>query len=185
MAEPDKCTHLAAPTLVRTEKFCVSIARAPVIVSTSWVEACLDAQDIVDTEPYLLEDKEGEKRFNVNLKTSLERAKQNNGKLLEGQAVYCAPGVHGGFEVCKRITEANGGVCILLSARVTKKPANAPHSENMVLLSGDGAGDTVLWGTFKKMAHAQGSKAMIYRSNWLLNLAMQQKVEWGDKFKVE
>jgi hypothetical protein len=160
----------------------LSVARAPIIVSTSWIEACLNAERIVDTALYLLEDTEGEKRHNVNLKISLERAKENKGKLLQGQSVYCAPGVHGGFEVCKRIVEANGGVCILLTARVTKKPANAPNCERMVLLSGESVGDKALWSLFAKIAHMQGSKAVIYRSDWLLDAAMRQKVEWGEKY---
>lgn len=185
VAEPDKCTHLAAPQLIRTEKFCRALARAPVVVSISWVDACIKAERIVETDKYLLKDTEGEKRHSVDLQTSLERAKQNKGKLLQGQAVYCAPGVHGGFEVCKRITEANGGVCIAMTAKVTKKPANAPSCEHMVLLSGETAGDKALWPLFGRLAHGQGSKALIYKGDWLLDLALQQKIEWADKYLVK
>ncbi|KAL7274802.1 regulator of Ty1 Transposition [Rhizina undulata] len=181
VAEPTQCTHLAAPHLVRTEKFCCALATAPVVVSTDWPEACLRERKILDAEPYLLEDTEGEKRLNVTLRDSLALAKKNAGKLLAGQTIYCTPGVRGGFETYKKIVEANGGVCI--SFRMAKRASNAPDSEKMVLLSSEDPGDKKLWLAFHKMAKSYDKEAVIYGHEWLLDAAMTQKIVWGDKYE--
>ncbi|KAI5800123.1 BRCT domain-containing protein [Geopyxis carbonaria] len=178
--EPGQCTHLAAPHLVRTEKFCCALAKAPVVVSTDWIEACIKKEQIVETESYLLKDSEGEKRLNINLESSLLRAKENQGQLLKGKTIYCTPGVHGGYEVCKRIVEANGGVCI--SFRMAKRPANTTDDDHVtVLLSSDEPSDKKLWGAFRKIAQ---SKYSIYRADWLLDLAMSQRIEYGEKYEI-
>ena len=177
--DPAACTYLAAPKLVRTEKFCCALARAPVIVSTKWVETCINEGRLVETAPYLLVDTEGEKRLGIKLSTSLARAKENKGNLLEGQAVYCTPGVHGGYEVCRRIVEANGGVCVLF--KTAKRPANVPDSEKMVLLSSDGAADKKIWPKFQALAHNSGRECKIYKSDWVLELAMAQQVDWSGR----
>lgn len=181
VTDPAVCTHLAAPHIVRTEKFCCALAKAPIIVSTEWPQACLKAERVVEAEPYILHDSEGEKRLNMNLKESLERARQNGGQLLQGQIIYCASGVHGGFETYRRIVEANGGVCITF--RVAKKAANVPDSDKLVLLSGDDAADKKLWNSFLKIAKNTNKEAVIYKSDWLLDLAMTQKVVWSDRYE--
>jgi len=181
--EPGQCNYLAAPHLVRTEKFCCALARAPVVVSTDWVEVCISQERLVKPDTYLLVDPNGEKRLNVNLEASLARAKVNRGRLLEGQAIYCTAGVHGGYDVCRRITVANGGVCIQF--RTPKRPANAPDSEKMVLLSGDSSADRKLWFKFQNMAEGLHREWHIYRADWILDAAMHQLVDWNDKYKAE
>lgn len=181
VADPASCTHLAAPHMVRTEKFCCALAKAPIIVSTEWPQVCLKEDKIVDPEPFILRDSEGEERLNMNLKESLERARKNDGRLLQGQTIYCAPGVHGGFETYRRIVEANGGVCIAF--RMAKKATNVPDSDKLVLLSGDDAGDKKLWKPFLKIAKYTGKDAVIYKPDWLLDLAMTQKVVWSDRYE--
>lgn len=181
VADPASCTHLAAPHMVRTEKFCCALAKAPIIVTTEWPQACLREERIVDPELFILHDSEGEERLKMNLKESLGRARQNDGKLLQGQTIYCAPGVHGGFETYRRIVEANGGVCVAF--RMAKKAVNVPDSDKLVLLSGDDAGDKKLWKPFLKIAKNTGKDAVIYKPDWLLDLAMTQQVVWSDSYE--
>lgn len=135
----------------------------------------------MDTSEYLLRDPENEKRLNCNLGKSLVRAKSNAGKLLHGQTVYVTPDVHGGFDVCKSIVEANGGVCV--NYRMMKRPANAPLSETLVLLCNVDTNKSML-SAFRKMAVEAGREYKIYRADWLLDLAMTQKVEWSDKYSL-
>lgn len=154
------------------------------IVSIGWVEACISEERIVEADEFLLKDPTNEKRLRVNLAKSLARARENKGKLLEGQAVYCTPGVQGGgYEVFRKIVEANGGVCVLF--RTAKRPANVPDSDNMVLLSGDSAVDRKLWPKFEGMAANSEKEWYIYRPDWLLEMAMNQKVVWSDSYKIE
>jgi len=137
----------------------------------------------VDTEPYLLRDSDGEKRLSMNLSQSLERARKNDSQLLQGQIIYVTPGVHGGFETYRKIVEANGGVCLLFRGPPAKRATNVPDSDTLVLLSGDDAADKKFWNPFLKMARTKEKEAVVYRADWLLDLAMTQRVEWTGKYE--
>jgi len=186
VAEPEECTHLAAPKIVRTRNFVCAIAAAPKIVSISWIEACLDENRVVEVEEYLLDDPEGEARLGINLGESLSRAEKLKRKLLHNYVIYCAPEVKGGFETCAHIIKANGGVCI--NFKTGKRGANIPEGKpeggKLVLLSGEGGGDVKLWKPFVKMAKEVGAEPVIYRTDWLLDSAMGQKVVWDERYLV-
>lgn len=184
--EPEQCTHLAAPKIVRTRNFVCAIAFAPVIVSISWLEACLNESRIVDTNEHLLVDPEGEARLHLNLSDSLSRASKSKGKLLHNYVIYCTPEVKGGFETCSHIVKANGGVCINFKSgkRGSNLPEGKPQGGKLVLLSGDSTGDQRLWKIFVKMAKELGVEPLIYRTDWLLDSAMTQSIVWDDKYLV-
>ncbi|KAK6544439.1 hypothetical protein TWF694_001134 [Orbilia ellipsospora] len=178
-------THVCAPRLVRTEKFVCALARAPIIVNSSWIEQCLKQKTIVDTKPYLLKDAEGEKKLNVKLSLSLERAKENEGKMLEGLSVYVTPGVSPSWETFKKIVEANGGTASLFKA--VKRGGiienkDVTTTKRLVLLTV--VKDDKLAVGFKKMAKEVGWDPIVYKTDWLLDVAMQQKLVWSDKYLV-
>ncbi|KAF8440146.1 hypothetical protein BGX38DRAFT_1097298 [Terfezia claveryi] len=186
IAEPELCTYLAAPKIVRTRNFVCAIAAAPKIVNISWVKACLDENRIVEAEEYQLDDPEGETRLSINLAESLSRAEKLKGKLLDKYVLYCTPEVKGGFETCAQIIKANGGVCI--NFKTGKRGANIPEGKpeggKLVLLSGEAGGDMKLWKPFVKMAKEVGAEPVIYRTDWLLDSAMRQKVVWDERYLV-
>ncbi|KAF3939451.1 hypothetical protein ABW19_dt0203440 [Dactylella cylindrospora] len=178
-------THLSAPHLVRTEKFVCALARAPVIVTAKWVQECIKQKAIVDTKPYLLKDPDGEKKLKINLSDSLARAKQNEGMMLEGLYVYITPNVGGGWETFKKIVEANGGMGYLFKAVkrggvIENKDAST--TKKLVLVSA--AKDEKLWNGFRKMAKEAGWDPLVYRTDWLLDVAMGQKMVWSDKYFI-
>ncbi|KAI9887423.1 MAG: hypothetical protein M1823_000760 [Watsoniomyces obsoletus] len=118
VSEPSQCTHLAAPSMIRTQKFITALAFAPIVVSTEYITQCVEKNSLPpSTNEYLLRDEASEKRLGINLQDSLARAKRNKGTLLKGHVVYCTPGVLGGMETYKAIVEANGGQCLLLKPR--------------------------------------------------------------------
>lgn len=183
---PEHCTHLAAPKIVRTRNFLCALAYSPIIVSTSWVEACLNEGHIVETDNYLLTDPEGEARLNMDLQQSLYRAAKLKGKLLHKFAIYCVPDVKGGFETCSHIVKVNGGVCINFKSakRGANVPDGKPEGGKLVLLSGEGPSDQKLWKSFVKMAKELGAEPLIYTTDWLLDSAMNQRLTWDDKYLV-
>lgn len=187
VADPAVCTHLAAPHIVRTEKFCCALARAPIIVSTSWISACLSSSTIADTTPHLLHDPAGEQKLNMVLSESLARARANAGQLLAGQTIYCAPNVHGGFETYRKIVEANGGVCVAFRMGKRVVAAEGGGEERWVLLSSDEEGDRKLWGAFARMVKGAGVGAVpvVVKTDWLLDAAMGQEVRWGGGYEFE
>ena len=45
------CTHLAAPQILRTEKFLCALAYAPTVVSLEWVSSCIEQDTILGKIP--------------------------------------------------------------------------------------------------------------------------------------
>lgn len=66
-----ECTVLVCEKIYRTNKLMSSVGRGIPIVVPEWLITSHKQKRFVDTEPYLLNDAENEKRFNFNLKTSL------------------------------------------------------------------------------------------------------------------
>ncbi|KAI5808837.1 BRCT domain-containing protein [Peziza echinospora] len=183
ISEPSAdCTHLAAPKIVRTEKFLCALAHAPTILSTSWIESCLESGHLVDESAHILSDPDGEAKMEIKLSESLVRAKKLKGTLLEGTVVYCTPNVTGGFDTYSHIVQANGGICI--NFKTGKRGANTPEdmSGKLVLLSSDAAADQKLWKPFVALAKGLHAEPLIYRTDWLLTAAMRQKVEYDDGY---
>ena len=47
MSEGGHCTHLAAPHILRTEKFLCALAYAPIVVSLKWVQDSLEKDTVL------------------------------------------------------------------------------------------------------------------------------------------
>ncbi|KAI9819942.1 MAG: hypothetical protein M1827_006512 [Pycnora praestabilis] len=195
VTDPASCTHLAAPTIVRTHKFICALANAPTIISTDFVDSCLSSDSLQSPEDFLLRDTEGEKRYDFNLKDALTRAKANKGRLLHGRTISCTQGIHGGFDTYKSIIEANGGTCLMYRARagsvVSSKTAEIEgvedreeHDRNIVyLLSGTAPDERRLWNKFRQMVHDTNRTPRIVKMEWMLDLAMSQELKWKDSYE--
>lgn len=190
------CTHLASPRIVRTQKFICALAHAPVILSTSFVDDCLSESKLLEPENYLLQDSEGEQRLGHKLEDSIARAKSNKGRLLQEYSIYCTDYVHGGFDTYKSIVEVNGGKCLLYRARASsnvglragpEEESDDPKSafpEYAYLISGTSHEDAKLWPKFRQMAEAMGKKALVVRTDWVLNLALSQEHRWSEVYAL-
>ncbi|KAI9790287.1 MAG: hypothetical protein M1816_005312 [Peltula sp. TS41687] len=115
--DPSTCTHLAAPSMIRTQKFVTALAYAPVVVSSDFLDHCIEKGEVPAAEKYHLKDPETEGRLGIKLKDSLANARRNERRLLKDITVYSTPNVHGGAETYKAIVEANGGTCVPFRAR--------------------------------------------------------------------
>ena len=109
--EPSNGTHLAAPSIIRTQKFLTALAYAPVVVSTDFIRACLDQNRLLPAEQYLLRDPDAEQRLEVDLRQALVRAAANRRQLLKPVTIYCTPAILGAQDTYRVIVEANGGQC--------------------------------------------------------------------------
>ena len=184
------CTHLAAPRILRTEKFVCALAHAPVILSTQYVDDCLSNGRYLSPNDYLLEDTEYEKQMGYTLSEALVRAKENKGRLLQGYCIYATDAVYGGFDTYKSIIEANGGSCLLYRGRAsTNVPSRAADDDDsddsrssqldfIYLVSGTTQEEAKLWPKFRQMVEAKGKSPRIVRNDWLLNLALSQQHAW-------
>ncbi len=195
--DPSTCTHLAAPHIVRTQKFICALAHAPTILSTSFVDQCLAKNELLSPTEFLLTDPESEKRLGFTLNDALIRARANQQRLLEGLTIYSTEGLQGGFETYKSIIEANGGRCLLYRARAglvassrTSGQDGASDREGhadsdiVYLISSLGHDETRLWRKFRQMAQSSGKTPRIVKTDWMLDIALSQRIQWNDSYEM-
>ncbi|KAH7040347.1 uncharacterized protein B0I36DRAFT_391200 [Microdochium trichocladiopsis] len=182
--------YLVAPQIVRTVKFLRNLSKGATVVSSEWIEDCLDSKKAVDPADYLLKDVESEKKFELKLTTSTERARKNAGKLLAGIPIYCTANIKNGTDSYKAIAEANGAIFMTYAARsgTTIRPTNPEDDvdgpEPVYLLSTAQAAETKLWKRFEEMARKGNMEPRVVASDWLLDVAMRQELFWDEKYLV-
>ncbi|KAM7183592.1 hypothetical protein V8F20_012564 [Naviculisporaceae sp. PSN 640] len=187
--ETQPCEYLAAPYMVRTMKFLRCLARGPEVISSDFIEACLETGKLQDPADFILKDKENEKRYGVGIDTIVSRARANRGRLLWGVPVYCTADINNGVDCYQAIAEANGAIFKVYRARsgTTIKPTkpeedgNAPP-EPVYLLTSQSAAEKALWPKFEDMARNGNMEPRVVVSDWLLTVAMKQELSFDPKF---
>ncbi|KAL8851252.1 MAG: hypothetical protein Q9221_003782 [Calogaya cf. arnoldii] len=196
--DPTHCTHLASPSIVRTKKFVCALARAPMVISTEFVDDCLAKDEWRDPEDYVLNDSAGEQRMGFKLSEAVSRAKNHRGQLLRGMPIYCTETVKGGFDVYKSIIEANGGKCLLYKGRAGSNAASRAGGEDedddamdidereyLYLISGHTPVEKALWPKFRQLVQGTGKLPRIVCTDWLLNSALRQELHWDEVYELK
>jgi hypothetical protein len=178
------CTHLAAPSIVRTKKFLCALASGPTVLSTDFLDMCLQKGSLQDEEDFLLKDPESEKKFGVKLKDAISRAKANQRSLLRNVPIYCTQAIPNGTETYQAIVAANGGHCLLYTGRPVvreiKDPENDPDAgEPIYLLTGQKPEERKLWASFEEMAKSGNMEPRVVDTEWLLDVVLLQKSQWN------
>ena len=182
------CTHLAAPAMVRTQKFLCALATGPTIVSSNFIDICLQEGEVPPVEKFPLRDHENEKRFGLKLKDVIARARANKRSLLRRVPIYCTAEVNNGPETYKAIVESNGGMFSVYRARggPTIKPTSPEEDEGepdpVYLISGLRPEERRLWPKFAEMAKAGNMIPRIVSPEWILDVAMSQQLKWHEKY---
>ncbi|KAG9248379.1 hypothetical protein BJ878DRAFT_476536 [Calycina marina] len=186
--DPAKCTHLAAPAMVRTKKFLCALATGPTIVNSEFIGYCIKQREVPDAKKFPLKDTAAERKWNLKLKDVLVRAKANKRSLLRNAPVYCTPELPMN-DTYKEIVESNGGTFLVYRARggATIKPTRPEEddgpAEPVYLLSGTRPEERKMWPKFVEMAKAGNMLPRIVKADWLLDTAMsQQHLQWNDKY---
>lgn len=183
MSEPSRATHLAAPSIVRTQKFVTAIAYAPVVVSTAFVDACLKANELLDPKDYPLKDTVNERSIGCSLQKAVGLAAKNKNRLFHGQTIYVMEAIHGGFATFETIVEANGGQClswknrnnvVIGSARAGSRDGQDGGASDDLILVSDAMENTTLWDKFIQMAERNGRTPRIVSADWLIETALSQ-----------
>lgn len=190
-----KCSHLAAPSILRTPKFVNALAYAPAIVNIEFITQCLKKNELLDPRDFELVDKAAEERFSFSLKEAAIRAKQNKNKLLQGNNIYCVETIRGGFDAFKSIVDANGGNCLLFRGRVSHKVQQQDNDDKssdeelgekeVYLLSSVAPEHQKLWPRFRQMVEEIGKTPRIVRVDWLLDMAMSQELHAADNYELD
>ncbi|KAG0235379.1 hypothetical protein BGW42_005358 [Actinomortierella wolfii] len=103
----EQCTHLVANSIVRTEKFLYAIPACKEIVHEDWLQACVDANQILDEAEYPVKDATNEKKYKFKLADAMKRARQ--GRVFEGYLFYFTPNTQPKLGVLKPMVEIGGG----------------------------------------------------------------------------
>ena len=188
VTDPNTCTHLAAPAMVRTQKFLCALANGPVIVSADFIDTCLKKGEVPNVNKFLLKDTESEKKFGLKLKDVVARAKANKRTLLRRVPIYCTPEIPNGPETYRSIVEANGGTFALYRGRPVIKKISPEEDEGpaepVYLVTGQRPEEKKLWPKFIEMAEAGNMIPRIVLSEWLLDVAMSQKQKWNNSYSA-
>lgn len=182
--------YLVAPQIVRTVKFLRNLSKGATVVSSGWIEDCLDSKKAVDPAQYLLQDNESEAKFELKLTDSSKRAVANKGKLLAGIPIYCTASIKNGTDSYKAIAEANGAIFMTYAARSgttirpTKPEDDVDGPEPVYLLSTAQPAEAKLWKKFEDMAKKGNMEPRVVASDWLLDVAMRQELFWDEKYLV-
>lgn len=194
-----RCSHLAAPSILRTTKFVNALAHGATIVNTEFITACLKADELLNPSDFPLEDKESEQKYNIKLDTVTANAKKNANKMLQGYRIFCVEDIRGGFDAFKSIVEANGGECMLFRGRLALANSSRreesddeesdqedehPARHEVFLLSSAGTKHSRVWPRFRQVALDIQKTPRIVRVDWLLDMAMSQAVRSADQYEL-
>ncbi|KAG0262287.1 hypothetical protein BG011_000115 [Mortierella polycephala] len=103
----EKCTHLVAKSIARTEKFLVALAQGKVIVHEDWFQSCIDANTILNENDFQIKDTENEEKFGMKLYKSLDKAREQ--RVFENCVFYISPSAQPKVSTLKTLVEAGGG----------------------------------------------------------------------------
>lgn len=188
---PKACTHLASPKILRTQKFICAVSHAPIILNSKYVDDCLNQNSRLDPAQYILKDHEYEESSGYTMAEALSRAETNKGQLLKDFSLFCTEAIHGGFDTYKAIAEVNGGTCLLYRGRAGSTQIKLAHpqeaadgSNDVYLFTGTTPDEARLWPKFRQMAESNGKTPKILRHDWLLHMALSQRVIPSDPYMV-
>lgn len=194
-----RCTHMAAPSILRTPKFVNALAYAPMIVSTDFIASCLEQDELLDPADFPLVDEAAETKFRFSLAKATDKAKNNKNKLLRGFRIYCVDDIRGGFDAFKSIVDANGGDCFLFRGRLalanhsrreesededSDVDDGEPGRNEAFLLSSVEPKHARLWPRFRQVALDIKRTPRIVRVDWLLDMAMSQELRPTEEYEL-
>ncbi|EMD00828.1 hypothetical protein BAUCODRAFT_29207 [Baudoinia panamericana UAMH 10762] len=198
--DPSQVNILVAPSIKTTRKFVAAIANGPIVVDPTYLDVALNQNKLVD-DPKLLQDELGETTWKFKLADGLERAKENQHRLLTGWSIFVTESIAGGFDTFKEIIIINGGDAYLYKGRTgLTLPKRRIHQHSngdgegseqqegddeydfVYLVSGMDKADIKLWKTFRTLAEKQGLRARIVKKEWLLSAALTQEIRWSEEW---
>ncbi|PYH99134.1 BRCT domain-containing protein [Aspergillus ellipticus CBS 707.79] len=191
-----KCSHIAAPSILRTPKFVNALAYGRTIVSVDFITQCLKQDELLDPADFPLEDEASEKKYGFSLEETMTNAKDNKNKLLRGYHVYCVETIRGGFDAFKSIVDANGGEISPFRGRVSYRSQREESDDesleeeghsgrDVYLLSSTSQDQVKLWPRFRQMVLGTGKTPRIVRVDWLLDIAMSQTMRAADAYELD
>jgi len=145
-----------------------SIAVAPFILQDEWLTKSAAKGRFLPEKDYLLEDRETEGKYAFKMAKTLERARKNKGKLLEGKTFYLTQKVDVDKKLMKNVVAAHGGTLVLQTPTyrmVTSKP-----DRYVISCEDDGS----IWRAIAE------NDVPIYTKELILTGILKQEIVWDD-----
>ncbi|XP_010672949.2 uncharacterized protein LOC104889428 [Beta vulgaris subsp. vulgaris] len=108
-ADGSLCTHVLAVNVRKTLNFCTALCSGAWIISPHWLKESSRKGRFVDELPFLLKDEQYQKKFRVDLKDTVLRARRNPRALLKGYNICLTTHVHPHIEMFSAIVRSAGG----------------------------------------------------------------------------
>ncbi|KAG7527331.1 hypothetical protein FFLO_07042 [Filobasidium floriforme] len=168
-----KVTHLVADSMKRTPKFLVAMNAAPIVVTTSWVEACVKADALVDEADHLLNDTKNEKKHGFKLAEALERAAEakERGGLMIGHRLIVTAGLKPTLPLIKDLVTTAGGTVELHS---NSKRLNVEPGAKTYLISCKE--DRATWKAYEEKGVPIVGKEYVLQGIWSMRLEPDKHV---------
>lgn len=192
----------------RTRKFVAALAMAPEVVNSSYLDHLLaikNPESMREPSANYIVDRSFEEKYGLRLDESLVRAKENQRRLLRGWTIFFTEKIPGGFDTWKEIVTINGGTAVIYRGRtgLTLPKPRTPPSEDpdagaeasnqgadadaeadiVYLVTGTDDEEVKLWKAFRGNAEKQGLRSRITTTEWVLQTAMSQRIEWDEKWE--
>ncbi|KAL1607730.1 regulator of Ty1 Transposition [Paraconiothyrium brasiliense] len=197
--EPKKVDLLCAPKVVRTLKFVAALADGPQLVGSEYLDYAIKHKQLPDAKKYPLDYSEFRKQHGIDLSDAITRAKQNKHRLLKDFTIFCTEKAK--FDVYKEIVAVNGGKCLKWDNRTTAVTASKRKIESqpkevsqnleedegdvLYLISELQKTEVKLWTKFRELAKKHDMVPRIVSTEWLLNVAMAQKIHWKPEWELK
>ncbi|KAK9462452.1 uncharacterized protein V1516DRAFT_670305 [Lipomyces oligophaga] len=186
VTSPDVVTHVAAPKILRTEKFLCALAHGPSIITTEFIKDCLSADQLLPENKYILHDSEGESKIKCTLEDLLNRARILEAKhesLFQDIVINLTPNIKGGIDSFKKIISAHGGICTIIKAARAKK-YGISNNENYPLVMVTSEADQDYIKAFKAFAKHENRKCIAVSTDWIVTSVLRMKVAFDYEFSV-
>ncbi|KAF9215091.1 hypothetical protein BGZ59_002293 [Podila verticillata] len=191
-------THIVAEQRSRTEKFLYGIAQAKFIVRREYLNACIDANEVLDENDYRLADPEGKQEYDVKLYEALDRAKEM--KVFENCSIYISPSTQPKPAQLKPLVEIGGGKAVFLKRvdlkflkekiKLSQQPAKDEDEASSISESDDGIKekeiivvvsceeDMEMWKQLQEVG------ARVYSKELILQGLLLQQLDLGDTYSI-
>ena len=193
-----KVDILCAPKVVRTLKFVAALAEGPQLVSSKYLDYAIKHNKLPDAKKFPLDDKDFKQQSGSDLNDAVTRAKQNKHRLLKDFTIFCTEKAK--FDTYKDIVAANGGKCLKWDNRDTAVTASKRKIESqpkevsqnleedegdvLYLISELVKSEVKLWVKFRELAKKHDMVPRIVSTEWLLNVAMTQRIHWKPEWEL-
>ncbi|KAJ7703113.1 hypothetical protein B0H17DRAFT_1041781 [Mycena rosella] len=168
-----ECTHLIAPSLVRTEKFLCALAAGAFILSDKWAIDSAAANKLLPEKDYILDDKINEEKWHFRLVDAMARAKEVGGKLFENMTFYVTPKVPVEINLLKNVVTAQGGKVSKQTPTIRVLNSNSGPSSSLSRYVISCPEDISIWRPLTK-------DHTIYSQELLLTGAVTQRIDWDN-----